>query len=424
VVFWLPCHAQEAAKPAEVEQAFQDLLADLSNPEKSYRYAQLAVQAGDIRGAIASLERLLRLNPNLDNIRLELGVLYYRLGSTDLALSYMRQAVKSPDIPPEIKHRAEEYIATAERQASPERFSGSLSLLGRYDTNVNLGPSSANIAGGTLNPEATAHSDFSVVLAGSAQYLRDLGLQDYSRLEVNGTAYVQRYKEQDDFNIGLAQLDIGPGMQVGDIDSRPIFLRPYATGLYLGLGDESYLSQFGGGLTVTLPVSADFAIHLNGEGSFLKFYNSDFRPTATDQTGPEARGVVTLTYAIAQNQQIELIGGYVRDDAEKSFEAHDDRRIMLSYSIGLESPIRNVKQPWLVTLGTAYFNLDYDSPDPHLPGTPSRHDDRFQVSLTTAFPISDSWAIIAAVGYTRNNSNVEFDDYDNVDVFTGIEWTF
>lgn len=69
----------------EYERAYDAMLADLSDPEKSFRFAELAVRVGDINGAINALERILLLNPALDNIRLELGLLYHRVGNAAVA---------------------------------------------------------------------------------------------------------------------------------------------------------------------------------------------------------------------------------------------------------------------------------------------------------------------------------------------------
>lgn len=79
---------------SDLDAAFQAMIADATNPEKSFRYARIAVDQGNVAGAIAALERLLRLNPALDNIRLELGVLYHELGAYGLAGPYLEKALQ------------------------------------------------------------------------------------------------------------------------------------------------------------------------------------------------------------------------------------------------------------------------------------------------------------------------------------------
>ncbi|MFL9906530.1 tetratricopeptide repeat protein [Paraburkholderia sp. RL17-337-BIB-A] len=80
--------------------AFSAMMADPANAERSFEFACAAASDDDIRGAIAALERILKINPGLANIRLQLGELYLRVNATDLAATYLCQALLAPDIPP------------------------------------------------------------------------------------------------------------------------------------------------------------------------------------------------------------------------------------------------------------------------------------------------------------------------------------
>src|SRR4051794_29811200 len=62
------------------EQMLQNVLTKPYDPEASYTYAEIATKNGDLGGAANALERILLLHPTANNIRLELGTLYYRLG--------------------------------------------------------------------------------------------------------------------------------------------------------------------------------------------------------------------------------------------------------------------------------------------------------------------------------------------------------
>ena len=71
-----------------------------------------------MRAAIAALERILRADPSLDNIRLELAWLYLAAGSPDVAAVYAREALSSPNIPPDVAVRARELLAGAEKRTA------------------------------------------------------------------------------------------------------------------------------------------------------------------------------------------------------------------------------------------------------------------------------------------------------------------
>ncbi|MBS0519348.1 MAG: tetratricopeptide repeat protein [Proteobacteria bacterium] len=92
------------------DEAFQQTLLRPSDAETLAKFAQIAVQFGDIEGAISALERLLLVEGDLPEVKLELGVLYFRLGSKEAARTYLEAAKASPDAPNEVKERAETFL--------------------------------------------------------------------------------------------------------------------------------------------------------------------------------------------------------------------------------------------------------------------------------------------------------------------------
>ena len=97
------------------EKAFQETLGKPSDPAALAKFAELAVGVGDIEGAISALERLLLIDADQPEVKLELGVLYYRLGATEPARAYLEAARASPSSSSETKARAETFLATVKR---------------------------------------------------------------------------------------------------------------------------------------------------------------------------------------------------------------------------------------------------------------------------------------------------------------------
>lgn len=97
------------------EKAFQETLGKPSDPEALAKFAELAVGMGDIEGAISALERLLLIDADQPEVKLELGVLYYRLGANEPARAYLEAARSSPNSSSETKARAETFLAAVKR---------------------------------------------------------------------------------------------------------------------------------------------------------------------------------------------------------------------------------------------------------------------------------------------------------------------
>ena len=81
------------------DKAFETMFQDPGNLEKTFSFAGLAIKAGDFEGAISSLERMLILDPNLPRVRYELGVLYFKLGSYDVAATYFEELLEDKNTP-------------------------------------------------------------------------------------------------------------------------------------------------------------------------------------------------------------------------------------------------------------------------------------------------------------------------------------
>lgn len=284
------------------QQALEAMQADLADPWPIPRapssLSRPQSRSGDLRGAIAALERILLINPKLANIKLELGVLYLQVGSEQLAQSYLRQALEAPDVPELVRVRAGEMLARAEAAASRHRFTGLLSLTGRYDTNANAAPASVrfvdpivgSVVEATLQQEFTGREDYSIQALGSFQYGYRLDSQAGNEIEANLLLFGQRYDVSNDVNTTLIDFDLGPRFYFGDIASQDLSLRPYVSVSYLQLDDESYLRTVGGGIGVRKYFSPRLRAEGYVEAEDFEFSNSERRPTVSNRSGtPKSR---------------------------------------------------------------------------------------------------------------------------------------
>jgi len=95
---------------AKYDQAFAESLEKPADPDVLVHFAEVAVEFGDIEGAISALERLLLIDAEQPEVKLELGVLYYRLGSTEVARTYLQDVSSSKESSNESKERANTFL--------------------------------------------------------------------------------------------------------------------------------------------------------------------------------------------------------------------------------------------------------------------------------------------------------------------------
>ena len=108
-----PAAPISAADRAAYDRAFQDSLRQPIDPPTLVRYAEAALKIGDLEGAIAALERLLLADSENPEVQLELGVLYFRLGSMEAAKSYLQTVSGSRRASADQKAKANSFIKEA-----------------------------------------------------------------------------------------------------------------------------------------------------------------------------------------------------------------------------------------------------------------------------------------------------------------------
>src|SRR5690242_7769410 len=87
-------HAQFSQFSAdEQDRLYQQMVRQPTNYALTFAFVRVATERGDYEAAIGALERLLFYNPNLAEVKYELGTLYYKLRAHDMARRYYREAL-------------------------------------------------------------------------------------------------------------------------------------------------------------------------------------------------------------------------------------------------------------------------------------------------------------------------------------------
>ena len=120
------------------EEVFQKLFKDPTNLSLLFKYANLSIMVGDLEGAIGVFEQMLIYDSKLPRIRLELGVLYFRLGAYALANNYLK-SVKEFNPPPEVEARVDQFLEAIVSAEEPFQWQQNLSIGFKRTTNGNSG---------------------------------------------------------------------------------------------------------------------------------------------------------------------------------------------------------------------------------------------------------------------------------------------
>jgi hypothetical protein len=159
------------------EEVFKQLFKDPTNLSLLFKYANLSIMVGDLEGAIGVFEQMLIYDSELPRIRLELGVLYFRLGAFALANNYLK-SVKEYNPPSEVEARVDQFLEAIVSAEEPFQWQQTLSIGFKRTTNGNSGINADFIEIGDflldLDPESQRQSDRSSLFNYSLSIDQDL----------------------------------------------------------------------------------------------------------------------------------------------------------------------------------------------------------------------------------------------------------
>ena len=146
----------------ERQLIFDQLLEEPTNQSNLFKYANLSIILGDLEAAIGVFEQMLIYDPTLARIRLELGVLYFRLEAYAPAKLYL-DSVKDYDPPEEVVTKVESFLSAIEEQEKPLKVNQLMTFGFSSSTNANAGIDAdiIEIAGFPLevSPDSKPQSD-------------------------------------------------------------------------------------------------------------------------------------------------------------------------------------------------------------------------------------------------------------------------
>jgi tetratricopeptide (TPR) repeat protein len=425
-----PAAAPPAAESTRLDAAFARVMQNPSDAEAAFAYARAAVEAGQPQAAIAALERVLRVNPRLDNIRLELASLYLAVGQPDLAAVAAREAIASPDIPPEVADRARRLLAQADQGSSRSRFSGTIFAGARYDTNANAQPTGPVVFfsrdGGrfvaeSLPPGSAGASSWSSVLSGRFNHQYDLGLQREGTLETNLSLYDQRYARiPRPYDIFISEIDVGPRIGVATFEGGNLALRPFATATMIAYEDSFYAGLYGGGLTAEAKLADRWTVGLTGIYQGGNYRDSGFRPRARDYNGTTNSLALSVSYDFGPTTRATLTVG--RSEATTRQQYLDFTGPFAQFSVGSTFTIGTYQFGAAVRVGWRQFN--YGGPDASIDPTVTRRTKRGGGGATLVLPITGQIAATVEFDYLKQTSNIPNYAYDNYATVLGLRYGF
>lgn len=423
---------------AQQQLLFQQMQQDPANLDVILAYAEVSARLGDNEAAVSALQRLLLFNPDLPRVNLELGALYFRMGSFGMARAYLEKAAAA-NPPPEVKERIDRYLARIVYEDAPAHLTGSLMLGAQYQSDANVAPASALINSPVgpllLNSEFVKKSDENLFLAGSVLYSQDLGSASRDTFEVTGTGFLQHYFRVQRLALDFGEVTAGPRFQFPDPGLPGVqsaSLKPYAILNEVGLGQNQYFYTYGGGVEGTASLWPDLTAKLSFELRHKTFSNAPDRPQSTGLGGDDKLVSLALAKALTENSMLTADFDFLDQDTSLPYYSNKSYAASAAYRVRYDDPTGLVGLPWETTVWGSRLWSFYGAPDPccNTSRDPTvfiasdQRTRRWRFGLSQVFQLAEDLGLV--VQYQRDivSSNLPLYGYTSNSVLIGPQLRF
>ena len=423
-----PALAFDESQRAAYDAAFDAMQADPGNSDKALAYAQAAIKYDDLEGAVGALERLLIIDPNLPRVRLELGVLYYKLQSYALAHSYLDKVLEARDLPPDVSSQAKKYISEIDAQSSPFRISATVQTGLRWQSDANAAPSLDALGiGQPIGSLGGKTSDWNLFGTLSVNAVYDFQRPDGLALESNLNVYGQKqFKDRlSALDLWIAQFDVGPRINL-HVGNEALTIRPYALVDYLMLQQSQYFHSGGGGVSASLQISPQWAANATAEFKQRDYHSDEIKfSLADDRTG----GVYTISgdlrYALTQSQILAMTASVERTDAKNPGQATLVYAFGPAYVARFALPGIALNIPVTTSVSVQRLWRQYDQPYTSSPFIFDTESDRqWLLSAGANFQVTERVGVQLQLQQYWVDSNIPTSKYDNTAISTSVSYAF
>ena len=390
------------------------MLRDPDNLELNFRFARQQVRRGDVRGAAATLERILLVNPDLAQVRLFYAVVLFRLDNIDEAEREFR-TVAALGIAADVRAEVDSYLARIKRQRQTTRYTASLTLGVHYDSNRPSAPRRGTRLLFDVPVDVSGEED-DVGYLGivSLRVDHDLGYQDRHELFGMVTYYHDEQVTQDTQDVQSFMVEAGGIYRspFWDIDVVPSVFRTH-----LRLSRETFFQDIG----ANLRFERDFTPRIKAFAS-TRISDQTFSPitetrTAQDRDGRQIEGMVGGRYVISPTMRISGDLLHLDKSAKGEFFSYYRDQVRLEHT-------------WLLGGGQFLLNLfsyqrDRYAKSDQAVSASKRRDDIFRYRLTYGAPLGfffgsgtlwggiEDITLTATGEWLRSHSNLNNFDFKN-----------
>ena len=393
------------ADESKTDEAMTD-----EHAEKIFEAAMEERDSGKVFDAIEKFEYILSRRPSLNRARLELAVSYHRASQYDDALREFQTVLDNPETPEKVRLAILAYIGQLTSDEVKPRTENSFSYYTKagvmYNTNINFAP----LRGTDSIPdgEDTASPGLDTFFSASHRY-RDnkpfdtAGAATHFEWQSQVSWTGNNYTRNNDFSLNIISASTGPAF---------ISTGRWTGAINLQL-DQTYFGTSTLGTFVSLNPLVTFDLgKYRGLTFELSYTGNDFkRPEDEGRDGNTLLGGAAYSTLLGDaNNGLEIgfrLTDHTADDDQFGFSSEE------VYFGGFMTFAKTSN----VYLNLNFEQYEYDAADQLASNPPTVRDEiesRYVLGYNYDFSSGylQGWTLNTHISYTRNNSNIDYYNYD------------
>lgn len=385
-------------------------------PEYDYLLGLAALDSDHAAESVFAFERFLTLHPENGPARLELARAYYVMGDTKASLQEFKTVKREP-VPQKASQAIQDYLSAinqivADNEAT--RYRGYVEARAGHDTNANSATSLNQVAipafGGaiaTLDPGSTRKSDDFAAL-GAGISVRHPYSAEWA-LNANADIHQRGYRDVSEYNLGALDAALGLTRTIG-VDQFTGALQYQK----LNLDHSSYRQTYG--------VLGQWQHNIDDQRQ-TTLYGQIMRLDYDTQAIRNAnRYVVGTAYSqVFDGKYLPIVygGAYLGAEQPLASGVSNLKNDFVGARIGGQL---SLSTRMTVSANASFEDRRYDGEEPGF--LKRRADLQTDLSVALAYIPTRDWLIRPEISYTRNASNIPFNDFSRVQYLVTVRRNF
>jgi len=400
---------------------FEKVRAEPQNLDAMFAYAGVSARLEDYEAAISTLERMLIFNKNLPRVRLELGVLYFRIGAYSVAERYFQSVSNLPDLPSTVSQRVDAYLVEIADRQKTHRFGGRAEFAIIADSNANLGPSDRSVLlfglPARLDDASVENDDIGGRVLLELSHVYDLQRTNNDVWRTDAAYLGRRYESEDQGNLDSFFLRTGPELSL-DVLTFGSKLKPFIDAEYVRADDQSLYRGAGGGFQFRGTPADEWSVFGELRGGYRDYNLRD------DEDGFVALSRLGVGWLPGRDTIVTATITGQRDEADEDYNSNSEVAVRLSASFAYDPGFSFADDKWVLSGYVGAGWRLFDDPDPVVSGTSSRRDYEFRAGINHVYNFkSGFYGSIGATALLRDSNLPNF-DFENLGVSASVGYRF